>query len=80
MNIETNNLMWFVALPEVFADYGVEGGGTLLASGKIMKHAKDCGNMAIRHNGDSRVQGYDEVSIKDYLTHVDDYAGNTQEV
>lgn len=79
MNIERTDLMYFVALPEVFADYNVHKQGTKLQSGKMILHASHCGNMAVRYSGDSRVVGLDEVGMRDYLTYVDDYEGATGE-
>jgi hypothetical protein len=80
MNIENMGLMWFVATPETFADYGVTQQGTLLESGKVFIHASLCGTLAIRYNGDDRVQGYDEEGMQMYLEYVDGYKGGTMEV
>lgn len=75
MNIETSGLMFYVAKPEVFAEYGVTTQGTLLQSGNVFIHASQCGTMAIRHNGDNRIVGYDYDGLMMYLEYVDGYAG-----
>jgi hypothetical protein len=75
MNLEQMNLMWYVALPEVFAEYNVNTQGTRLESGKVFIHASMCGTMAIRYNGDTRIQGYDAEGMAMYLEYVDGYEG-----
>ena len=75
MNIETMNLMYYVALPEVFAEYHVTAHATPLESGKVFIHASHCGTMAVRYNGDTRVQGYDQEGMQMYLEYVDGYKG-----
>jgi hypothetical protein len=75
MNLENSHLMFFVALPEVFAEYGVTQQGTKLESGKTFIHASMCGTMAIRYNGDTRIQGYDAEGMAMYLEYVDGYEG-----
>ena len=75
MNIETMNLMYYVALPEVFAEYHVTAHATELESGKVFIHASHCGTMAVRYNGDTRVQGYDQEGMQMYLEYVDGYKG-----
>jgi hypothetical protein len=75
MNLEQDNLMYYVALPEVFAEYGVTQQGTKLESGKVFIHASQCGTMAIRYNGDTRIQGYDAEGMAMYLEYVDGYEG-----
>jgi hypothetical protein len=75
MHIETMNLMYYVALPEVFSEYGVNTQGTRLESGKVFIHASQCGTMAIRYNGDTRIQGYDAEGMAMYLEYVDGYEG-----
>lgn len=79
-NIERDNLMYFVALPEVFGEYGVTEQGTQLESGKVFIHASKCGIMAVRYNGDKRVLGFDKEGMKFYLQNVDNYLGYTEEV
>ena len=78
MNLERDFLMYFVALPEVFAEYGVTQQGTRLESGKVFIHASQCGTMAIRYNGDTRIQGYDADGMAMYLESVDGYEGNNE--
>jgi hypothetical protein len=75
MNLEQDNLMYYVALPEVFSEYGVTQQGTRLESGKTFIHASMCGTMAIRYNGDTRIQGYDAEGMAVYLEYVDGYEG-----
>jgi hypothetical protein len=75
MNLENSHLMYYVALPEVFAEYGVTQQGTKLESGKVFIHASQCGTMAIRYNGDTRIQGYDAEGMAMYLEYVDGYEG-----
>jgi hypothetical protein len=75
MNLENSHLMYYVALPEVFAEYGVNTQGTRLESGKVFIHASQCGTMAIRYNGDTRIQGYDAEGMAMYLEYVDGYEG-----
>jgi len=75
MNLENSHLMYYVALPEVFSEYGVNTQGTRLESGKVFIHASQCGTMAIRYNGDTRIQGYDAEGMAMYLEYVDGYEG-----
>jgi hypothetical protein len=75
MNLEQDFLMYFVALPEVFAEYHVHTQGTRLESGKVFIHASQCGTIAIRYNGDTRIQGYDAEGMAMYLEYVDGYEG-----
>jgi hypothetical protein len=79
MNLEQNNLMYYIALPEVFAEYGVTQQGTKLESGKIFIHASQCNTMAVRYNGDTRIQGYDAEGMAMYLEYVDGYYSGEEE-
>ena len=79
-NIEAGGgLMYFVAHPDVLAEYGVTAQGTPLASGNALIHVSHCGTMAVRYNGDLRVLGFDQEGIRMYLEYVDGYAGDNNE-
>jgi hypothetical protein len=80
MSLERDFLMFFVALPEVFEEYHVTAQGTPLESGKVFIHASHCGTMAVRYNGDTRIQGYDQEGIEMYLEYVDGYKGGNDGV
>ena len=78
MNIEQNNLMYFIATPAVFTEYLGDSTPnlTMLKSGKAIAHMSACGDMPTVFSGDSRVMsmGYD--AITSYLQFVDDYEGS----
>lgn len=74
MNLEEMLLMYILATPEVFAEYGVHQQGTQLESGKVFLHASHCGLMAIRCQHDTRVVGFDNEGLQAYIEYVDGYA------
>lgn len=75
MNVENENIMFLVALPEVFAEYHITPQEyTSLESGKIFTHASKCGLMVILAGGDNRVTGLDNEGMQMYLEYVDGYS------
>lgn len=77
-NIEQSNLMFFVATPEVFAEYLGENTPilTMLQSGKGFAHMCHCRDMASRYSGDNRVLAFGHEALIEYLKYVDDYIGS----
>lgn len=75
MNIEEQNLMYLMAMPDVFEEYRVTPTEyTTLESGKIFIHASKCGLMPIMASGDTRVVGFDNEGLQAYIEYVDGYA------
>ena len=81
MNVEEHQLMYYVARPEVFNEYGITGNSfTPLESGMVFGHISLCNNMAVVSHGDNRVVPHTEQSLLNYIEYVDGYAGSTDAV
>jgi len=74
-NVEAHQLMYYVAKPEVFNEYGIAGNSfTLLESGNVFGHISHCNNMAVVAHGDDRIVPHTAESLMMYIEYVDGYA------